>query len=193
VPSAEYARLRVLRVLRVSEEALSSVATSVGEGIPSRESMMELITAGLAGFALTRFGERRFDGGLSGYSGPGCELDRRGWSHCWRSDCRRKVAVMADVWCQWVGWNKRQACMRNFGTLDRIQTFVRLSQRANALHGCPYWRSLLRSGTEVDYGQRTARLVARAPGGWTILEALEGNDHAASTHSMHDTGTNSVL
>lgn len=79
VPSAEYVRLRVLCV---SEEAFSSVAMSVGDAIPSRESMMELMTAGLAGFAFTRLGERRFDEVLSRYSGPGCELDRRVWSHC---------------------------------------------------------------------------------------------------------------
>ncbi len=79
VPSAEYGRLRVLRV---SEEGFSSVATSSGDGIPSRESMIELMTAGLAGFALTRLGSRRFDRVLSEYSGSGCGAERGVWSHC---------------------------------------------------------------------------------------------------------------
>jgi hypothetical protein len=48
--------------------------------------------------------------------------------------------------------------MRKFGSLDPTQTFERLCQRANALHGCSYRRSRLRSGTEVDY-----RNAARAP------------------------------
>lgn len=102
---------------------------------------------------------------------------------------------MADDGCQWVGWNKRQACMRKFGSLDPSQTCARLCQRANAPHRGSHRRRLLRSGTEVDYDQSTARPVARASGRWTNLvvpRRAEANDHAASTHSMHDTGTTSV-
>ena len=91
VPPAEYGRSRVLRE---PMDALSSVVMSAGDIGPSKESMMELMTAGFAGFALTRLGECLFERGRSWCSDPCCDLGLRA-SHCWRSDWGRRVAVMA--------------------------------------------------------------------------------------------------